>query len=504
MSKHRQPLPTKPKDSYEWARELIKETRPPDKDALGKWIISGRRESGGEKEFYNTTQRQRELVGITLDTALEATLVHYLMLGAHPEALLNLGLIKKEAADYLDAEYFNDLHHHEHPEISEKKALDIMHDFRENHWIARADDFDSPEKRKAYEKEMQTFVQRRDSILESVITAGDGLGTPALIKKEEEFTPPPDPLVIDCLKLCRAHFLFRDTGYKNARSLKQKIEAKNGTGSPDMHHVLASVRDANRITVIPDNPEMERLFCEVLQDRQPQGFMEPAQVTDYGYVDRKAYIPLKAQMTGDEKKGIPKYLPGEIKIEGRQMLEADKLTHSCYKFTKRMCHDTKGEFNPEQLVELYKQGLEDHEPSFVAGLPGQLEDFVRDYKASNLSKTCPTIMAWADSEKSFPDPDSEENKRTTVEALNKIWDEARHLIIQIYKNEMLKGNREWIIYYSEILANKAEIMHEQKTPPTESQRHALSAWEEIISSLDSRIEKTRRRFQDAGQIGINR
>jgi hypothetical protein len=245
-------------------------------------------------------------------------------------------------------------------------------------------------------------------------------------------------------------------------------------------------KDLNRVTLIARTPHLQDLFVERLKVRRagsgsdaPESFDRGWELKHHGHMDRKVYVVLRRGFTNEE--AFPHGTIAEIKIESPEIFVADGLTREAFGILRSMLME-KDAFDPKQILEDYTNkcgfGLQDE--SLLRQLPFMMKNCVTHYENSDkLRKTGKhtagalknviTQMRGLRAELEghiqaiHPDTDAQISQEEVSGVLAGIFTTLVHLERSIYAAMKDQSNRQWRDFYQ-------QIQIEQVLKPNQSAR----------------------------------
>ncbi len=180
-----------------------------------------------------------------------------------------------------------------------------------------------------------------------------GHGTPPRYPDTEK---PADPRIEVSNKITQKWITVYSPGAKPQSSLESKVRRKiykDGEKFKGMQHIT----DMSRLMISPYIPRVADDFFHITEHQlppkeyndgkqYPRTYLRPWDVTEYGYMSRKAYIAmdrLAESGTKERSEGLHGMI-GEIKVVGAHMHEAEKLTDPVYAVLREL--DNTNRFMP--------------------------------------------------------------------------------------------------------------------------------------------------------------
>jgi len=472
----------------------------------------------------NAMERQEKLVEIAITAAIETIIYQDLEEGASLEYLRRHHAFNNPArnsaaeADLLTSfnEYTHELEYicgqflpKEEAAADKTQAIcNFIKQLQAQHFIKQPDDFlegaDKETQMLDYQRRINYSVALREKADQAQRAFDDGLedfSTTSVTGRNREQIPEV-PRVVAFKTMFGHEIDIRDTGCKGERNaadkllreskkevpadeeplkskrlwrflLPKKAEPRNAHGGVS----AASIRDINRITIVPKTPRLADIYSRMLYEHnyaQGEGrgcFVEGWQASKYGCVDRKAYVAIASdEQYAQHLRGMV----GEVKIESAEMLKADMLSHESYEFLKLLESD--GSLNPAQLIGEYNKSLSARSSAqtVLGKLPAAIsmlsEYYVNKQKDTKIdfAATCPTVHKYARQYRN-----GDRTPPLQEDDLKKIFAEVLHLNDGLYKNAARSCDREWALLYFGCVLDKVEELCEAYDEADERQKLAV-------------------------------
>lgn len=321
----------------------------------------------GEEGFIpDADDRQRELVGRSIDTALETVLFFKIKSKSDVDALVGDQLLDAKGREEVARFY------HDNPTPSDEHVFQLIADLRKQEMIATHTQYATPQDLDDYVQSVFEFRASYKDKVKQLAESMDGLAE----QPRPETGVPADPAVLHFNERFKDILFFRDTGPKNSnRTLVKAAEEKKGA--------VWKVKDINRITVVPESPEVAEVYAKLLReqsqrkdDGKPRYADTDWKLTETLCLDRKCYVVLDQDFKSDVLKGTV----GEIKIEGPAFLEADINSHYGYRLIRLL--QTDGVFQPSSLIQEFQTAKSWllKADTRLASLPNRVADVMRHYR----------------------------------------------------------------------------------------------------------------------------
>jgi hypothetical protein len=423
----------------------------------------------GKKILPNASERQSDLIEMTLDVALETVLLDRLERRESPATLRKMGLIKRGGEQTVDSCIDGKI-----------SPLDAVNQLRKAGKIQRANDLAKPQKMQAFYDETARFQAEMDDFQRELQDWRDGHTDvmPSLPKKEQ----PVDPRVKNFNEHYGSNAIkIRDTGEKTRHGTRAKLGRK---------HCTASVlRDINRITVIPRSVAIGDSFVKILEERYkdkgyeglPRTFIEPFKISASGCMDRKCSVVIKNGFEERKNQGLPLGAVSEIKIEGPEMLKADIDTHRAFRMLRTI---SKGEIpSMETFHKEYEETeVNDRPKSQWARIHRNLQGTIAYY--DRLEKT---TGIGNDELPQIPDKLEDFTPKQAYEAI----DGVRELNRNIYLKAAERSTDDWKVKFIEVAYDTIDALKKERDPVKQERALAGFIAEEKIDALVETLSNER-------------
>ncbi|GEM_PF-2870586 len=472
----------------------------------------------------NAVERQEKLVEIALTAAIESIIYQDLEEGASLEYLRKSHAFNNPAKNSADEaellasfkEYAHELEYISGQFLPKEEAVaektqticGFIKRLQTQNFIKQPDDFldgtDKETQMLDYQRRINYSVALREKADQAQRAFDDGLedfSTTSVTGRNREQIPE-DPRVVAFKEMFGHVIDIRDTGCKGERNAADKLLRESKKAAPTAEEPLksnkiwkfllpkkaevnnaqgsvsaASIRDINRITIVPKTPRLADIYSRMLYEHNyAQGdgrgcFVEGWQASKYGCVDRKAYVAIASdEQYAQHLRGMV----GEVKIESAEMLKADMLSHESYEFLKLL--ESHGSLNPAQLIVEYNESLSSRASAqtILGKLPAAIsmlnEYYVNKQKDTKIDfpKTCPTVHKYAQKYRN-----GDRTPPLQEDDLKKIFAEVLHLNDGLYKNAARSCDREWALLYFGCVLDKIEDLCEAYDEANEQNKLAV-------------------------------